>query len=145
MAGSVSSRPLSAPSTWMVLAMAGEVDLATAPRLRLLLQDADDETSRDVVLDLCDVTYMDCSGLPALLEARDRLGARFWLRGLPPPVTRLLELTGLRDEFAVLDEAGSAPPGCARAGTGQADRQDHPGPPVAAESPISLAAVASTG
>ena len=117
--------------------MTGEVDLATAPQLQLLLQGADDETGCDVVLDLSEVTYMDCSGLPALLESRDRLGARFWLRGVRPPVTRLLELTGLLDVFAVIDEAGCASPGTARA-----DRPLDQGPPLAAESPASLAAVA---
>ena len=82
--------------------MTGEVDLATASRLRILLEGADQEITREVVLDLSEVTYMDCAGLPPMLAARARLGDRFWLRGLQPPVTRLLQLTGLDEAFAIL-------------------------------------------
>jgi anti-anti-sigma factor len=104
MAGSLPGRTQFAPCDRLVLAMAGEVDLATAPQLRSLLEEADHETTREVVLDLSDVTYMDCAGLTPMLAARARLGDRFWLRGVPPPVTRLLQLTGLREVFAILPQ-----------------------------------------
>ena len=104
MAGSLSSRTQSARCARLMLAMAGEVDLATAPQLRSLLEEADHETTREVVLDLSDVTYMDCAGLPPMLAARARLGDRFWLSGVQPPVTRLLQLTGLSEAFAILPQ-----------------------------------------
>ena len=60
-----------------------------------------------MVLDLSEVTYMDCAGLAPMLAARARLGDRFWLRGLQPPVTRLLQLAGLDEARAEVERAAS--------------------------------------
>ncbi|WP_354644759.1 STAS domain-containing protein [Kitasatospora camelliae] len=75
----------------------GEIDLDAAPRLRRELTHALD-AHREVLLDLSRVTFMDCSGLGALVRARnqtDRTGSRLVLRGVSHPVARLLRLTGL--------------------------------------------------
>ncbi|MEU4115685.1 STAS domain-containing protein [Kitasatospora sp. NPDC028055] len=75
----------------------GEIDLDSAPDLRRELSRALAD-HRQVVLDLSQVTFMDCSGLNVLMEARnqaDRNGACLALRGITRPVARLLELTGL--------------------------------------------------
>ncbi|MER6298952.1 STAS domain-containing protein [Kitasatospora sp. NPDC001539] len=80
----------------------GEIDLDTAPRLRRDLSRALAE-HRDVVLDLSGVTFMDCSGLGVLVDARnqaDRQGSRLLLRGVGRPVARLLKLTGLTGHLA---------------------------------------------
>ncbi|MFJ7243028.1 STAS domain-containing protein [Kitasatospora sp. NPDC098652] len=77
--------------------VSGEIDLDSAPDLRRELSRALAD-HRQVVLDLSQVTFMDCSGLNVLMEARnqaDRNGARLALRGITRPVARLLELTGL--------------------------------------------------
>ncbi|MGW3042713.1 STAS domain-containing protein [Kitasatospora sp. NPDC001159] len=74
----------------------GEIDLATAPRLRRKPARALAER-HEVVLDLSEVTFMDCAGLDALVQARDladRTGARLVLHGVAHPVARLLRLTG---------------------------------------------------
>ncbi|GAA2263096.1 hypothetical protein GCM10010430_54490 [Kitasatospora cystarginea] len=57
-----------------------------------------------MVLDLSEVTFMDCAGLGALVRARnqaDRCGARLVLRGAGRCVVRLLKLTGLHRRLAV--------------------------------------------
>lgn len=75
----------------------GEIDLYTAPGLRHELTRALAD-HRTVVLDLSQVTFMDCSGLRVLLDARaqaDRGGRCLVLHGIGRPVARLLELTGL--------------------------------------------------
>ncbi|WBP84546.1 STAS domain-containing protein [Kitasatospora cathayae] len=80
----------------------GEIDLATAPRLRHRLAAAL-EAHREVVLDLSEVTFMDCSGLRVLVQARnqaDQYGGRLVLRGVGRPVARLLKLTGLSRRLA---------------------------------------------
>jgi anti-anti-sigma factor len=100
-------QPGTARHTWQVLWIGGEIDIATGDYLRAVLQLVDDP-HRDVVLDLSDVTFMDCGGIRPLLEAQRRLGDRLWLTGLRPPVTRLLELTGLSPRFAVLAEPVSS-------------------------------------
>ncbi|MFF2815310.1 STAS domain-containing protein [Kitasatospora cineracea] len=81
----------------------GEIDLDTAPPLRCALATALD-SHREVVLDLSEVTFMDCAGLGALVRARnqaDRRGARLVLHGAEPHVVRLLKLTGLHRHLAV--------------------------------------------
>ncbi|MFI6847742.1 STAS domain-containing protein [Kitasatospora sp. NBC_00085] len=80
----------------------GEIDIDTAPRLRRELTAAL-AANRDVVVDLAEVTFMDCSGLRALVQARnqaDRQGKHLVLRGAGRPVARLLGLTGLTRRLA---------------------------------------------
>ncbi|GAA2282711.1 MULTISPECIES: STAS domain-containing protein [Kitasatospora] len=80
-----------------VVTARGDIDLATASSLRRQLADAL-RAHREVVLDLSEVTFMDCVGLGALVQARnqaDHSGGRLILRGIGHPVTRLLKLTGL--------------------------------------------------
>jgi anti-sigma B factor antagonist len=83
--------------TPFVVTAYGEIDLDTAPRLHRELSRALAE-HREVVLDLSEVTFMDCSGLGVLVQARnqaDRSGRRLVLRGIGRSVARLLKLTGL--------------------------------------------------
>ncbi len=83
----------------------GEIDIATAPRLRRALEHASADASGRVVVDLSGVTFMDCAGLGPLLEAEARLGGRLLLRGVPPSVFDLLRLTGLLARFGIPDDA----------------------------------------
>lgn len=98
---------LSSPGA-LILAMTGDVDLATAAAFRMLLETAA-QAPATVVVGLSDVLFMDCSGLPPLLEAHARLGDRLRLRGLRPAVRQLLLLTGLHSLFA-LDDTPAAEP-----------------------------------
>ena len=81
-----------------VLRPSGEVDIATATRLRpdwLAIADAGRPV---VVVDLCDVTFMDVAGVGLLVALRNRQlahGGRVHLRRVPAQVTRVLQLTGL--------------------------------------------------
>ncbi|MFI6449682.1 STAS domain-containing protein [Kitasatospora sp. NPDC050543] len=80
----------------------GEIDLAAARHLRRKLARALVE-HREVVLDLSEVTFMDCAGLGALVQGRnlaDRTGLRLVLHGIAHPVARLLRLTGLTCRLA---------------------------------------------
>ncbi|MFD9124725.1 STAS domain-containing protein [Kitasatospora sp. NPDC059571] len=80
----------------------GEIDLDTAPALLRALAAAL-ESHREVVIDLSEVTFMDCAGLGALVRARnqaDRCGARLVLRGAGCCIVRLLRLTGLHRRLA---------------------------------------------
>ncbi|AUY48353.1 STAS domain-containing protein [Streptomyces sp. CB01881] len=81
----------------------GEIDLDTAPALRRTLAAAL-ESHREVVLDLSEVTFMDCAGLGALVRARnqaDRSGRRLVLHDAGRRVVRLLKLTSLYRRLAV--------------------------------------------
>ena len=81
-----------------VLRPRGEVDIAAVTRLRpswLALADA----GRPVlVVDLCDVTFIDVAGVGLLVALRNRQhahGGRVHLRRVPVQVSRVLQLTGL--------------------------------------------------
>ncbi|GAA3050203.1 hypothetical protein GCM10020229_72120 [Kitasatospora albolonga] len=81
----------------------GEIDLATAPALRRALTDALRE-HHVVVLDLSQVTFMDCVGLGAQVAAAGdahRQGRRLVLRAPAARVSRLLRLTGTDRTLAV--------------------------------------------
>jgi anti-sigma B factor antagonist len=90
--------------TRAVVAVRGELDAYSAPRLEgeitKLLRDPIDE----VVLDLSETGFLDSSGLRAILSAHRRLNESdrsLQLRAPSEPVTRLLEITGLTDHFTV--------------------------------------------
>lgn len=88
-----------------VVRVAGELDLVTAPLLRAALRSADGDAMHEFVVEFDAVTFMDCSGLAPLLEARARLGGRLQLCDLPRSVSGLLHLAGLDAAFAIDDVA----------------------------------------
>ena len=54
------------------IAVSGELDIASADRLRAAIRSAENGTTRWIILDLEELTFMDSTGLSALLEARRR-------------------------------------------------------------------------
>ena len=79
-----------------VIRLAGELDVAAIPDLTRLLDEAVAvESPKVVVVDLAQVTFIDCAALDPLLEARDRLDGRFRLQNPSRPVLRLLSLLDL--------------------------------------------------
>ena len=86
------------------LAVSGEIDITTAPLLRQKIEQAKDHDLDLIVLDLQQVTFIDSTGLRALLEAQEQLNGR--LRIMPsPPVSRLIEITKVRDRLTLLSSA----------------------------------------
>jgi anti-sigma B factor antagonist len=74
--------------------IAGELDLATAPRLDRALQEAQGSALK-VVLDMRELTFMDSSGIHVIQAADDRAqreGGRLMLVRGPPQVDRLFDL-----------------------------------------------------
>ena len=90
------------PATARV-AVSGEVDLATAHVLRdRLLGVLRDQGPTTLSVDLAGVTFLDCTGLNALIAARNaaaRTGRRMRVTHLQPIVRQVLDLTGLLDVF----------------------------------------------
>jgi len=84
-----------------------EIDFLTAPILEAELDKAIAEGESKVVVDLCDVTFMDSSGAHALLDASKRLRALergFSVICIRGSISRLLEILGLGDHFALRAE-----------------------------------------
>jgi anti-sigma B factor antagonist len=79
-----------------VVAVTGEVDLATVPELRRRLDEAISGPRREVVVDMAGVEFIDASGVGALVgAARDaaEAGVRFRVHAPSPAVERILSLT----------------------------------------------------
>ncbi len=56
----------------VVITVLGEVDIISAPELSTAIDVVPDQASR-LVIDLCDVTFLDSSGLNALLRVKQAL------------------------------------------------------------------------
>lgn len=79
--------------------LTGELDLATAPLLKRTLHEARVDASL-VVLDLRELTFIDCSGVRVIVNAAlhaRRDGHRLIAVPGPPQVDRLFTLTGAAD------------------------------------------------
>lgn len=90
-----------------IVALEGEIDLSTVPDAERKIADAEASAPGRLVIDLRDVTFMDSSGLRALLTAHRRAeeaGRGFALVRGSDTVTRLLDVTGLSERLEVLDE-----------------------------------------
>ncbi len=87
----------------LVVAVHGDLDLVTAPRVWAQLEDALAARPHRLVVDLTDCTFVDASSLTMLLEAHRRTaraGRDLVLRGCSPRVLRLLSITGLGRVFS---------------------------------------------
>ena len=92
----------------VVIGFEGEVDIETAEQFASSLRTAPGEDDV-VVIDLRGVPFIDSSGLKALLVAAGDLGDRLALAtSSSSPVVTLLELTGVRDRFAIHDTPEAA-------------------------------------
>jgi anti-anti-sigma factor len=88
----------------MVLALRGELDLTGGVEAVRAIRRALREGPPALILDLADVSFVDVTGLRALIQAR-RLaatsGARLALRNLRPEFDWLLQFSGLRQIFDI--------------------------------------------
>jgi anti-anti-sigma factor len=87
-----------------VLRPRGEIDVAAVMRLRPTWLALADTGRPVVVVDLCDVTFIDVAGVGLLVALRNRQrahGGRVHLRRVPAQVTRVLQLTGLASALPV--------------------------------------------
>jgi anti-sigma B factor antagonist len=82
-----------------VLAIGGEVDLATAPELRSAIEGALASGAGELRLDLGGTSFMDSSGLHVLFDCHARAGERLAIVCPPGPVRRLFEITGFADRL----------------------------------------------
>jgi anti-anti-sigma factor len=90
-----------------VIAVLGEVDVATAGELRSQLNAIPDTDC--LVLDLCETSFMDSSGLAVLLAERDRRGARLHVVCTPAgPVARLFAAAQVTTAMQVHDSREKA-------------------------------------
>ncbi|MFI5890896.1 STAS domain-containing protein [Actinoplanes sp. NPDC051513] len=86
------------------VSLRGEVDVLTVDQVRVALEEALAARPREIVVDLRELTFIDSTGLGALIfgfqRARDT-GIRFRLSGPSRPVHQILALSGLLEVVEV--------------------------------------------
>ena len=90
----------------VVVAVEGQIDMATVPALWGSLEEATSAVSTRLIVDVSGMTFVDSTGMAVFLMAHKRLrnqGAELVLRGPTPPVRRVLQIVGL-DRVLVLDD-----------------------------------------
>lgn len=83
----------------------GELDIATAPILRAEFEALQSEGDAErIVIDLTELSFMDCSGIRLLLQMNDDCGPAGQLRVVngSRPVQRVLDLTGVRSQLPII-------------------------------------------
>jgi anti-sigma B factor antagonist len=93
----------------------GEIDIVTSPALDDQLRSVTDQGHPSIVVDLGEVTFLDSTGLSALIGGLRRskaAGGELHLLSPRPNVRKVLELTGLAEIFHV--EAANEVPGSPR-------------------------------
>jgi anti-anti-sigma factor len=89
-----------------VIALTGELDLASSPALEEELAKVFTSDAQTVVIDLRQLDFMDSTGLSILVRAHHSAIAdqrRLALVKGPPQVQRLLTLTGVTDRLSLVD------------------------------------------
>lgn len=81
----------------MIVCPAGEIDIETAPSLSEHLQDLQGQGHHRLIVDFTAVTFIDSSGLGALVGVHQQLPADGWLRAAATDelTTKIFTLTGL--------------------------------------------------
>ena len=85
-----------------VVALAGEHDLQSAPRVAEQLRAALDSDAPAIVVDLTETTFLDSTAIHVLLDAHAARGEgrHILVAGANPDVARILALTGIDRYFA---------------------------------------------
>ncbi len=94
-----------------VLALSGELDLASSPALEDELERAFESDAELLMIDLRQLEFMDSTGLSILVRAHQQAtksSRRLCLVKGPPQVQRLLTLTGVAERLSVVDTPADA-------------------------------------
>lgn len=96
---------------WMVLSLSGEIDIATAPRVRERMHSLLAEGHERLVVDLDDVGFLDSTGLGVLVGILKRVrtqGGELRLVCSQPRIVKVFEITRLDSAFAIFDTIDGA-------------------------------------
>ena len=87
-----------------VITVRGEIDMATAPQLRDLLDDLSRRAPNASCSTVASSTFLDSSGIGVLIAARNRLGddGAIVLDSPPAHVRKVLEITGVSSHLSVV-------------------------------------------
>jgi anti-sigma B factor antagonist len=93
-----------------VISIEGELDLATAPRLKWMLIDALEAGHEELVVDLSSATFIDSTALGVLVGVNRGLGvdARMAIVCARPNVLKIFEFSGLDGVFVIFSTVDEA-------------------------------------
>jgi len=94
----------------VVLALVGELDMASAPLLQSALESAELDSKQLVVLDLSELEFIDSTGLRVILAMRklcSERGQELAVTHGSQQVERLLSVTGVGEHLRIIDAADS--------------------------------------
>lgn len=89
-----------------IIAVRGELDLATSPELEAQLRKVWDSGNEQLVIDLRELEFMDSTGLSIIVMAHQRLsdeGRQLSIVRGSQQVQRLLDLTGVSERLQLVD------------------------------------------
>jgi anti-sigma B factor antagonist len=93
-----------------VLAVAGELDMVSSPRLEDAITSLTAVNHRLIVLDLAELEFVDICGTRALVQARawaGGMGARLVLINVSRDIRRVLSLTGAEDLLGLIEDSAA--------------------------------------
>jgi anti-sigma B factor antagonist len=97
--------------SWSIIAVTGELELGTAPRVRQQLVSLVGDGRRYLVIDLSGVEFIDSLGLGVVVSGLKRVrahGGELRVAGLAPRVRALFDLTRLDEIIGIYDTVDAA-------------------------------------
>src|SRR6266446_3007825 len=94
-----------------VLPLEGEIDLHVSPNVTASLRMMIEKKPKQLIVDLSRVTYIDSSGLAALIEGMQNVeeyGGKFALAGLQETIRTIFEIARLDQVFQIFPNVDAA-------------------------------------
>lgn len=94
-----------------MLPLEGEIDLHVSPSVAASLNMMIEKKPKQLIVDLARVTYIDSSGLAALIEGMQNVqeyDGKFALTGLQEPVRTIFEIARLDQVFRIFPDVDAA-------------------------------------
>lgn len=86
-----------------IVTVSGELDLLSAPQLTVALDRILSATDRPIAIDLTETTFMDSTGIHALVNASNHARRHFAVICGPGTVRRTIDLLGLTEPLCVVE------------------------------------------
>ena len=96
--------------TLISLAISGEIDIHTVPKLNESLESAISSNPKGIIADLQKVTYIDSTGLGSFARSSEKLAqqdGKFYITSVPNQILKLFQMSGLTPKHVVFIESES--------------------------------------
>ena len=103
--------PFSDGKSGCFFVLKGDVDLSATPDVRIAMEKILVERVPRLIVDMCEVRYIDSSGLAFLIESLQRVkgwGGRFGLCGMSGAVKEVFRIARLDQVFEIFEDRGAA-------------------------------------